>query len=157
MNNNLPPAVVKDFEGTLTVIAGWGRVAESKPVSDVLRSVIVPVWGQEECKSSGYGEKRITDNMMCAGYHNGDKDACQGDSGGPMAMEGATGSMEVIGVVSWGRGCARPNLPGVYTRIVNYLPWIKEQVGEACYCQPREGSRKNVLEKVMSENYYDYY
>lgn len=68
---------MKDFEGTLTVIAGWGRVAESKPVSAVLRSVIVPVWGQDECKNSGYGEKRITENMMCAGYHNGDKDACQ--------------------------------------------------------------------------------
>lgn len=42
--------------------------------------------------------------MMCAGYQNGGRDACQGDSGGPMQFEGQTGSMEVIGVVSWGRG-----------------------------------------------------
>lgn len=66
-----------NFEGTRTVIAGWGRLAEGKPVSATLRSVIVPVWSQEECKNSGYGEKRITENMMCAGYHDGTMDACQ--------------------------------------------------------------------------------
>lgn len=77
---------------------------EQESTSEHLRQVVVPIWSTEECGESDYGKKRLTGNMFCAGYQDGGKDACQGDSGGPMHYEGETGSMEVIGVVSWGRG-----------------------------------------------------
>lgn len=60
--------------GTVT---GWGRIGERKPTSDVLRKVDVPLMTQEECQKAGYPAGRITDNMVCAGYPKGLKDACQ--------------------------------------------------------------------------------
>lgn len=73
----LPAADRSDYTGAMTIISGWGRLGERQPTSPVLRALIVPVWSQEQCYESDYGRKRITDNMMCAGYHDGNKDACQ--------------------------------------------------------------------------------
>lgn len=150
-----------EYAGRLASIAGWGRMGEGLTVSSVLRSVVVPVWSQEQCYESRYKQAEIKDTMLCAGFHDGTRDSCkvkilniriglsflwinyffsQGDSGGPLQMPGVTGSIELIGIISWGRGCARPNFPGVYTRVVNFVPWINEKIGsEECLCPPRIG------------------
>lgn len=73
----LPDGSVSDYAGSLTIIAGWGRTGEKQPTSQLLRSLIVPVWSQEQCYESDYGKSKITDNMMCAGYHDGARDGCQ--------------------------------------------------------------------------------
>lgn len=73
----LPASQFEEYDGQLTVIAGWGRTGEKQPVAKSLRSVIVPVWSQDDCARTGYGKKRLTGNMMCAGFQEGRKDACQ--------------------------------------------------------------------------------
>nr|XP_037867296.1 37-kDa protease isoform X1 [Bombyx mori] len=116
------------------VVTGWGTTEEGGSVSNALQEVKVPIVTNEECRK-GYGD-RITDNMICAGEPEGGRDACQGDSGGPMhVLEIETSKYSEVGVVSWGEGCARPNKPGVYTRVNRYLTWIKQNTRDACNCQ----------------------
>ena len=86
-----------NYTGRYGIIAGWGRIEESKPTSSKLRQVSVPIMSMENCRKSGYMGTRITDNMICAGYEKGKKDACQGDSGGPMVVETKKGNLEIAG------------------------------------------------------------
>ncbi|XP_063701821.1 trypsin 3A1-like [Culicoides brevitarsis] len=133
----LPDGSVREFSGSEGIVAGWGRLAEKQQTSMSLQTVTVPVWSREECATAGYGSKRITENMICSGYVEGGKDACQGDSGGSLGIPLPTGNIQIIGVVSWGRGCGRKNLPGIYTNVVNYLPWINRRLKNECLCSPR--------------------
>eukprot|EP00548_Thalassiothrix_antarctica_P018334 CAMPEP_0194194308 /NCGR_PEP_ID=MMETSP0154-20130528/75515_1 /TAXON_ID=1049557 /ORGANISM="Thalassiothrix antarctica, Strain L6-D1" /LENGTH=456 /DNA_ID=CAMNT_0038918729 /DNA_START=70 /DNA_END=1436 /DNA_ORIENTATION=+ len=65
----------------------------------------------------------IFENMMCAADTN--EDSCQGDSGGPLYD---SDNDVLVGVVSWGIGCAQAGYPGVYSRISNQISWIKEEI-----------------------------
>uniref|UniRef100_A0A671SC23 Transmembrane protease serine 9-like n=1 Tax=Sinocyclocheilus anshuiensis TaxID=1608454 RepID=A0A671SC23_9TELE len=116
------------FKSTVSWVTGWGniRTGASLPSPQILQEVDVPVVGNKQCKCL-YGVSTITDNMLCAGPLEGGKDSCQGDSGGPLVSK--QGSVWVqSGVVSFGNGCALPNLPGVYARVSKYQNWINEQM-----------------------------
>lgn len=64
------------------VVTGWGNTKEDGESSDVLMKVVVPIISDNECRQSyraiGYTGP-ITNNMICAGYSSGGKDACQVD------------------------------------------------------------------------------
>jgi len=73
---------------------------------------------------------QITSSMLCA-EHPKQKDACQGDSGGPLIKKSGSGDnedFELVGVVSWGVGCAQDDFPGVYARVSAEYDWIKKEV-----------------------------
>ncbi|XP_076621621.1 soluble guanylate cyclase 89Db [Colletes latitarsis] len=132
----LPEDKAIDYTGATATVVGWGQTGETEPVSDELRKVNLPILSQEECDEAGYHKNRITENMFCAGFLDGKLDACFGDSGGPLHVKGTYGHLEVVGIISWGRGCAEPNYPGIYTKLTNYLGWLKDHLDDECVCPP---------------------
>uniref|UniRef100_U5EZ49 trypsin n=1 Tax=Corethrella appendiculata TaxID=1370023 RepID=U5EZ49_9DIPT len=117
----LPEQDEEVVDGTLCKVSGWGNTQSALESNIVLRAAMVPSVNQEDC-SEAYAEfGGVTDRMICAGYTEGGKDACQGDSGGPLVAEN-----KLVGVVSWGVGCAEPSYFGVYSRVASVVDWIKE-------------------------------
>jgi secreted trypsin-like serine protease len=113
------------------VVIGWGHTTEGGNTTPTLRRVWVDVQDSAVCESNYQAvipSVEITDNMFCAGLAGGGKDSCQGDSGGFIGAPLGGGNYVQLGVVSWGVGCARPDLFGVYTRVGNYTDWIAEQM-----------------------------
>merc|ERR1719244_925212 len=109
----------------MTSVIGWGRLEHMGDLSLILQEATVKVWDQDKCKETIDPLKiaNIVDSMLCAG--NGEKDACQGDSGGPLNyLNKEDVRWELVGLVSWGVKCGE-GYPGVYTRITEYLDWIK--------------------------------
>lgn len=108
--------------GKILYPIGFGETGSGS--SNKLKDVAVPYVTNSKCGSL-YGGG-ITNAMMCAGdTNNGGEDACQGDSGGPLYD---SSSDTLVGVTSWGNGCALKDYPGVYSRISDEWEWIKSTI-----------------------------
>ncbi|CAK4143996.1 unnamed protein product [Aphanomyces euteiches] len=96
------------------VVRGWGATSEGGSEPNALLELTINTLDNTKCASllSGYN---VDSTMICVGGQAG-KDSCQGDSGGPLTIE-TNGQESLVGVVSWGIGCAEANKPGVYSRI----------------------------------------
>jgi trypsin len=112
----------------LLEITGWGAIKEGHQVgSETLQKAEVPLVDNDTCNAKDAYNGAIKPGMMCAGYRDGGIDACQGDSGGPLVLRGNDGPV-LVGVVSWGEGCARKLRYGVYTRVAAYASWIADTI-----------------------------
>lgn len=99
-------------------VSGWGQTSEQNTTLPLqLRGVQLSTIDQQSCVNANRPSP-IYNSNICA-YARG-RDSCQGDSGGPLASGG-----RLIGIVSWGVGCARQGLPGVYTKVSSYIGWIQ--------------------------------
>ncbi|XP_042129063.1 trypsin-4-like [Peromyscus maniculatus bairdii] len=106
--------------GAQCLVSGWGNTVNlGGKYPSILQCLEAPVLSASSCRNSYPG--MITNNMFCLGFLEGGKDSCDGDSGGPVICDG-----EIQGIVSWGTGCALRGKPGVYTKVCNYLSWIRE-------------------------------
>ncbi|XP_074083246.1 acrosin-like isoform X2 [Macrotis lagotis] len=120
---------VKDSEPC--IIAGWGYKEEdaSQPAA-ILQEAEVKIINLETCNGTEWYHGAIRWGNLCAGYPEGKIDTCQGDSGGPlMCKDKSSNVFMVVGITSWGTGCARAKRPGVYTATWNFLEWITSKIG----------------------------
>ncbi|KOV84344.1 trypsin-like serine protease [Nocardia sp. NRRL S-836] len=108
--------------GTQLQAFGWGRTSENGRTSRYLMQATVPVLPDTTC-SEAYPQF-VRADMFCAGYPEGKVDTCQGDSGGPVVAGG-----KLVGVTSWGEGCARRGKPGVYVRVGRYADDLHPVLG----------------------------
>ncbi|KAF2363720.1 Serine proteases trypsin domain [Trinorchestia longiramus] len=115
------------------VVTGYGMDAWlDGTMQETLQDVELFILENSECQTKY--SLTISEYMFCAAADG--KDACQGDSGGPFMQEVFPGSYVQTGIVSFGRGCAEKEYPGVYTRVPYYIPWIQKTTdySKICVC-----------------------
>jgi secreted trypsin-like serine protease len=140
--------------GTKVTVTGWGNTSSfGKLYDDPLRTADLDVIPVTRCSlSPGYDD--VNETQICAGdIDHGGIDSCNGDSGGPLVAQKSNGSMELVGVVSWGEGCALAGKPGVYTRISAFNQWIDATVQKL---EPRiEPLATEEIKGVLNSYCYD--
>lgn len=113
------------YEGSLARTARLRNGALASQVADRLRQALVRTIAPRTCAGRlGLGGEATGSVQICAG--TGRQETCVGDSGGPLVVEGSGGVDRVIGVVSFGTGCAEDLPVTVYTRVSAYAGWIAE-------------------------------
>lgn len=124
----LPARGTSQQAGKKCTVTGYGYMGETGPIPLRVREAQVPVVNDNECvrKINAVTEKIfiLPASSFCAGGEEG-HDACQGDGGGPLVCEDG-GYYELTGLVSWGFGCGRKDVPGVYVKISSFIGWINQ-------------------------------
>uniref|UniRef100_A0A0K8WBX2 CLIP domain-containing serine protease n=1 Tax=Bactrocera latifrons TaxID=174628 RepID=A0A0K8WBX2_BACLA len=133
------PIRQKSYVSYTPFVVGWGKTMEGGVSSNVLQELQIPIFKNDVCERSYKNINRLVsadqfdDGVLCAGVLSGGKDTCQGDSGGPLMIpESYNNNVRyyLIGVVSYGVGCARPEVPGVYSSVQHYVDWILEKIAD---------------------------
>ena len=125
LSNNL------DFlkPGDRCLVSGWGKDSFTGNFQHIIKKVDVPYVDHHTCQDL-LRRTRLTKwfqldkSFLCAGGEAG-KDACTGDGGGPLICYNQyTDSYVQVGITAWGIGCGEQDVPGVYTDVSQFVPWI---------------------------------
>ncbi|KAG1674878.1 Clotting factor B [Nymphon striatum] len=130
-----PENPIKNLAGRFAYAIGWGHLSYAGRSSTVLQQVAVPITKKDYCVSAynarGFDSKYPRglgfSSILCAGYREGGKDACTNDSGGPL-MYFKRGIWTIVGIISGGHQCARPDSPGIYTNVSDFIDWIDDNI-----------------------------
>ncbi|XP_066994774.1 protein masquerade [Anabrus simplex] len=124
----LPARGVSQAAGKRCTVTGYGYMGEAGPIPLRVREAEIPIVSDAECirKINAVTEKIfiLPASSFCAGGEEGN-DACQGDGGGPLVCQD-DGFYELAGLVSWGFGCGRVDVPGVYVKVSSFIGWINQ-------------------------------
>jgi trypsin len=114
-----PTEVTRD--GTRLTVIGFGDTDAGFGVelSDSLLETEMEYINNRDCDEMHGDINDVTDDMLCAGPGRDNGDSCGGDSGGPLFLKGNSIEEDrLVGIVSWGRGCANRNFPGGKRRVI---------------------------------------
>lgn len=131
--SNLFSGDVETLTGGSIDIVGWGRTLfdldtfASSASSPQLLQATLPLVPLETCNSAQIYDGALSSSEFCAAIPEGGTDTCQGDSGGPVYYSGSDEQVQ-MGIVSWGLGCGIQGVPGVYTDVAEFMPWISQFV-----------------------------
>ena len=131
----------RKLTGVPAQVVGWG-VTGFNPTTfpNLLNAATVPITDFDTC--SGVYADGLGPEHICAGFDEGGVDACQGDSGGPLMISDDNENL-LVGITSFGNGCALPDAFGVYSNVTHYESWINSIVpipssGVALFDSPEE-------------------
>ncbi|MGH0151190.1 UNVERIFIED_CONTAM: hypothetical protein FKN15_031116 [Acipenser sinensis] len=117
----LPVAGCVIKENTYCTVYGWGET-KGTGYDGMMKAVKLPIVGNQICNEYHKGRIPVTESEVCAGGRK-DEGVCEKDYGGPLVCE--EHDVKVVqGVSVHGRGCGRPNRPGIFVSIPYYTDWI---------------------------------
>ena len=139
---NIKPACLPSAGATFpgpAIVSGWGTVESGGVGNSWLHEVNITIYEEGNCGSMN---SQVTESMLCAGLMAGGKDSCQGDSGGPLvAADPAYGNaLSLVGVVSWGYGCALADYLGIYAEVSHFTSWLNQVMPDLNTCPPKSSS-----------------
>ncbi|KAE8633343.1 hypothetical protein XENTR_v10001851, partial [Xenopus tropicalis] len=148
----LPSASLNVAQKTNCYVAGWGVLEEKAyleiAAADILQEAGVFFINKELCNSKEWYNGKVYPYNLCAGHKEGKIDSCQGDSGGPLMCKRKTSNdYIVVGVTSWGIGCARKQRPGIYISTQYFNEWIESKITKKAEGQTRP--KRSLLKKIF--------
>ncbi|KAL7646389.1 UNVERIFIED_CONTAM: hypothetical protein RMT77_003302 [Armadillidium vulgare] len=120
------------YVNSISIVTGWGKLYDSAfSTQKELRKAEIMVLHPLICEIK-YPWLFQRESMICAAYPG--RDTCAGDSGGPLITRLNKNQFMQIGITSLGSRCGDSSMPGIYTKVDEFVPWIMKRTKDATYC-----------------------